>query len=76
MASLARIFHPLRHEPLDELELLGIAAALIAAMLVVRYGLPAAGMDGVPRVAAAVPVFVLAVGPFLLRRARRGGDSR
>jgi ABC-type cobalamin transport system permease subunit len=59
-----------RHVPLDTVELLGVAAGLIVAMLVSRYA--AGGQSEPARVAAAVAVVALTVAPFLLRRTRRG----
>lgn len=66
-----------RDTPLDMLELLGMAGGLVLVTALTRYGLPAA--DAATRFAAmalnfavAVPLLALALGPFHLRRLRRG----
>jgi hypothetical protein len=59
-----------RCAPLDVVELLGIAASLIVAMLVVRYALPAQAPSAM-RAATLAGVCAITVGPFLLRRTRR-----
>lgn len=89
MATLALLLHPelrplapaQRREALrrahrtsfDTLELLGMAAGLVAASLAFRYAL-AHWLGDVPAVAElalAALVTLLAVGPFLFRRTRR-----
>lgn len=66
-----------RHCPLDLIELLGIAAGLVCVAALTRYGV--AGVSIADRMALAVVNFVVAlpllalfVGPFLIRRTRRG----
>jgi hypothetical protein len=66
-----------RHESFDAVELVGMAAALVAVTALTRYGLQ--DFDLTSRIAAAlvnfalaVPLLVAGVGPFLVRRARRG----
>ncbi len=67
--------------PLDVLELVGIAAALVAAAAFAREGAPAlraalgyacAGSCAGADVLAAAVLVVATAGPFLLRRTRRG----
>lgn len=60
-----------RREPLDELELVGIAASLILATIVVRYALAPAGVSDLASAAAFLAVLSFAALPFLARRARR-----
>jgi hypothetical protein len=59
-----------RRAPLDVVELLGIAASLIVAMLVVRYALPPEAPSAM-RIATLAALWAITVGPFLLRRTRR-----
>jgi hypothetical protein len=62
---------------LDVVELVGMAAGLVAVTALTRYGLPA-GEPSMRYVAmlmnfaAAVPLLALALGPLHLRRLRRG----
>jgi hypothetical protein len=56
--------HEARNVSLDIVELLGIAAGLVVSLLVVRYAASSW--------LASFPVLAVAVGPFLLRRTRRG----
>jgi hypothetical protein len=65
------------HTPFDSVELVGTAIGLIAVTALTRYG--AAGMSGLERLSAALANFLVAaamlavlVGPFLVRRVRRG----
>lgn len=67
--------------PLDILELLGMAAGLVLVTALTRYGLAELSMS--TRFAAAVlnalvalPLLALALGPFHLRRLRRGLRAR
>lgn len=69
-AERAAALRAARHEPLDLVELLGVAAGLIVAMLVARYA--AGGLPEPARIAAAIAVVALTAAPFLLRRTRRG----
>ena len=63
-----------RRTPFDSLELLGMAAALIAAAMFLTYGLgsivPHAGL--LTTILVGALVFAATVGPFLIRRTRRG----
>lgn len=66
-----------RESPLDLIELFGIAAGLIGATALTRYGVDGLSISG--RIAAAAanffvaaPLLALLVGPFLVRRTRRG----
>jgi hypothetical protein len=60
----------------DVLELLGIAAGLIVAMVLVRYGLPAERFHVAWRVAALGAIYFIAIGPFVVRCLRRGARPR
>lgn len=73
----AAALHAARDTALDVVELVGMAVGLVAVTMLTRYGLPA----GEPSMryaamlmnfAAAVPLLALALGPFHLRRLRRG----
>ena len=77
----ARLLQEASEEPLDFLEWAGIVAALIIVASVTRYGV--AGFNLVDRFAVmlanffvAVPLLVVTVGPFLVRRTRRGLQKR
>ncbi len=66
-----------RETPFDALELVGMAAALVVATALTRYGI--SGLDVAERFAAALVNFVLAlpllalgIAPFVVRRTRRG----
>lgn len=66
-----------RRTAFDVIELVGIALGLVVATAVTRYG--AAELGPLERVGAAaanfilaVPLLALLVGPFLVRRVRRG----
>lgn len=66
-----------KEEPFELLEWAGIIFGLVIAVSLTRYA--AAGMGAVERIAAAlanfvvaVPIIVILVGPFLVRRTRRG----
>jgi len=66
-----------RATPLDVLELMSMAAGLVAVTALTRYALPvdtAATRLGyaVWNFVVAVPLLVLALGPFHIRRLRRG----
>ena len=60
-----------RSLPFDTFELLGIAVGLIVTALFLRHALDGATGTGA-RLLAACPVVALSIGPFLLRRMRRG----
>ena len=65
------------HAPLDVVELLGIAAGLVAVTALTRYGatqLPLVERLGLAAAnfAVALPLLALAVAPFHIRRVRRG----
>jgi hypothetical protein len=69
-----------RDIPFDVIELVGIASGLLIAVVVTRYSLDEAQI--VERVFAALlnflvaaPLLALLVGPFLIRRVRRGIDQ-
>ena len=57
--------------PYDTLELLGIAVGLIVASLFLTHALDGFAGTGA-RLLAACPVATVAIGPFVLRRTRRG----
>ena len=66
-----------KEEPFDFLEWAGILVGIVIAVGVTRYS--AAGLGIVERLAAAlanfaiaVPLIIVLVGPFLVRRTRRG----
>ena len=68
-------------EPFDFLEWVGILAALVFVVSFTRYSV--AGFNLIDRFAVAlanflvaVPLLVLTVGPFLVRRTRRGLQKR
>lgn len=61
-----------RHLALDVVELLGIAAGLIVATIVIRYGVAGLSLDIGESVLLAPAVLLVTVGPFLWRRTRRG----
>jgi hypothetical protein len=70
-----------RRTALDFIELLGMAAGLVAVTAITRYTL--ADVNAATRFAAtllnfvvAVPLLILALGPFHLRRLRRGLRER
>ena len=78
-ADRERVMRAARATPFDVIELVGMAFGLVAAVSLTRYG--AEHWDLLERVAAALANFVLAipllallVGPFLVRRIRRGLD--
>jgi len=69
-----------RSQPFDVVELVGIALGLVLATALTRYHLD--GDDAAGRLAAfavnvalAVPALAVLVGPFLVRRVRRGLDD-
>ena len=77
----ARLLQEASKEPLDFLEWVGILAALVLVVSFTRYGV--AGFSLVDRFAimlanflVAVPLLVVTVGPFLVRRTRRGLQKR
>jgi hypothetical protein len=61
-------------DPFDELELVGMAAALIVAALFASHGVPALRPDAGPVLHALLAScgFVVTLAPFVLRRVRRG----
>jgi hypothetical protein len=66
--------------PFDVIELLGIAFGLVLTVAMTRYALDDAGVGerfaaAALNFAVAVPLLVLLVGPFLVRRVRRGLDT-
>ena len=77
----ARLLKEASKEPFDFLEWIGILAALIFVVSLTRYSV--AGFSLVDRFAVmlanflvAIPLLVLTVGPFLVRRTRRGLQKR
>jgi hypothetical protein len=66
----AQALRAARRAPLDALELLGVAAALIVAMLLARYS--AGDLPLGARAATALAVLAATAAPFLVRRTRRG----
>jgi len=68
-----------RSTSFDVIELVGIAAGLVVVTAITRYRLEAESVaDGVfaalANFAIALPLLVVFVGPFLVRRVRRGLD--
>ena len=68
-----------RETAFDVVELIGIAAGLVLVTAITRYQLgPTNGADGflsaIVNFVVAVPLLVVFVGPFLVRRVRRGLD--
>ena len=77
----ARALRSARSTPLDALELVGMLAGLVLVTALTRYVVPH-GAD-VPRVVAAIldfavalPLLALCLGPFHVRRLRRGLRDR
>jgi hypothetical protein len=77
----ARLLKEASKEPFDFLEWVGILAALVLVVSFTRYGV--AGFSLVDRFAVmlvnflvAIPLLVVTVGPFLIRRTRRGLQKR
>ena len=77
----ARLLRDASKEPFDFLEIAGILAALVVVVGATRYGV--AEFNLVDRFAVmlanffvAVPLLVVTVGPFLVRRTRRGLQKR
>ena len=73
----ARMLRKASETPLDLIEWAGILVGLVVVASVTRYGIPGFGL--VDRIAialvnflVAIPLIAIAVGPFLLRRQRRG----
>lgn len=62
-----------RRTPFDMVELLGMAAGLIAAALFIRHGIASMLPEAAPIARAAIGAVALAgaLGPFLVRRTRR-----
>ena len=66
-----------RQTRLDVFELLGTACAVVTVAALTRYGLAAHDATAMPaaallHLAVALPLMVMAAGPFHLRRLRRG----
>jgi hypothetical protein len=66
-----------RHTELDILELLGMAAGLVAVTALTRYTLPSGSIGArflfvLLNAVVAIPLLMLALGPFHIRRLRRG----
>ena len=61
-----------RRLSLDVVELLGIAAALIVATMVMRYGVAGLSLRIGESALLATAVLFVSVGPFMWRRTRRG----
>ena len=70
-AERARALRAAHRLPYDTFELLGIAVGLIVASLFLTHALDGVAATGA-RLLAACPVAAAAVGPFVLRRTRRG----
>ena len=70
-AERAGALRAARNLPYDTFELLGIAAGLVVATLFVTHALDGTSGTGA-RIAAACPIAALSIGPFVLRRTRRG----
>jgi len=73
----ARLLQEASKEPLDFLEWVGILAALVLVVSFTRYSVAGLGLADRFAVALAnfllaVPLLVVTVGPFLVRRTRRG----
>jgi hypothetical protein len=66
----AQALHSARRLPYDTFELLGIAVGLIVATLFLTHAFD--GDASTARILAACPVAAVAIGPFVLRRTRRG----
>ncbi len=76
-AEQAKALGAARETALDILELLGMAAGLVLVTALTRYGLaesslPARLGKAVANFMVAIPLLVIALGPFHLRRLRRG----
>lgn len=72
-----RALHDARQTPFDTLELFGMAAALVIVTALTDYS--GGGLDGNQRFfsgvlnyLAALPLLAVTLGPFLIRRVRRG----
>jgi len=66
-----------RETPLDIVELVGTAFAVVIVTAITRYGLADSGLlarfaGAALNLAVALPLLVLAAGPFQVRRLRRG----
>jgi hypothetical protein len=77
----ARLLRKASETPLDFIEWAGILVGVVIVVTVTRYGVPGFGL--IDRMAAAlvnflvaVPLLVVTVGPFLLRRQKRGLRSQ
>lgn len=73
----ARALHDAKQTPFDTLELFGMAAALVIVTALTNYS--GTGLDvnqrflsGVLNYLVALPLLALSLGPFLIRRVRRG----
>ena len=77
----ARLLQEASKEPLDFLEWVGILAGLVLVVSFTRYSVAGLGLADRFAVALAnfllaVPLLVVTVGPFLVRRTRRGLQKR
>ena len=77
----ARLLKEASKEPYDFLEWIGILAALVLVVSFTRYGVAGLGLAhrfavAVAKFIVAVPLLVVTVGPFLVRRTRRGLQKR
>jgi hypothetical protein len=72
-----RLLERAKERPFDSVELLGMAAGLVLVTALTRYGVHYFDMAGrfglaLANFLVAIPLLALAVGPFLVRRTRRG----
>ena len=77
----ARLLKEASKEPYDFLEWIGILAALVLVVSFTRYGVAGLGLAhrfavAVANFIVAVPLLVVTVGPFLVRRTKRGLQKR
>ena len=76
----ARLLQEASKEPFDFLEWVGILAGLVFVVSFTRYGVADSvsliGSQLLANFLVAVPLLVVTVGPFLVRRTRRGLQKR